>query len=812
MIKRMSKLLLNVGQHNIYKYYEKYKSTQGYSREDLEKLQRERIKNILDYAYNNIPFYREKFDKCGVKPSDFVNIKDIEKFPTTSVDELRKAIKEKKIGKHARKTKLLATTGSTGTPFVFPINKEAEDERLGCMFRTIEWYGHELGVKNARFWRTSKNKCLTSKIKENLLGRRLELSIYDADDPEGSFLDENKIKAYIEKIKRYKPEIIDGYVGAFVIIANYILENKVQGVSPKSIVTGGEYLSFESRKLIEKAFRCKVYNRYGGTETSLMAHECEKGNLHIISDKLYLEVLKDDVPVQSGELGEVVVTDFTNMALPFIRFKVGDVALADDPKKVCACGRGLHLLKAVEGRINDLMILKDGRILVSHVWHNLFRDYDGIKTFQVVQKDYDLFHVNIVLNDKHLDLTNLKREVSKFLPNCKIEWYIRDKIAYGKGGKFRHSISEIPIFLNQIRSNLIMPAKDIGNIKPYTVTSTQSALKDRIRSLKLDWNEGTISPPKQVINGLIDFIKSQNSLNWYPDIDSTHLRDEIGKFLNLPQDNIDVFVGSDGALDYIAKTFIDQGDEVLIVGPTYDQFRVSLEARGAKCKYVYGEDPFKKNLNKILHEIHKFIKIIYLVNPNNPTGVLYSVSEIERILQKAKESLVIIDEAYIEFCKDGLSCKDLISKYDNIIILRTFSKAFCLAGIRLGYIIANPSYIELIKRIKNSKEVSPISQLGGILALKNLNYYERYLNEISKAKEFFTNEMKKKGYTIYEGGGNYVMVKVDLPHLFISNLRSHKIYIRDRSYLPQLDNFVRITIGTQEQMEKVLDVIDNNEN
>jgi histidinol-phosphate aminotransferase len=176
-------------------------------------------------------------------------------------------------------------------------------------------------------------------------------------------------------------------------------------------------------------------------------------------------------------------------------------------------------------------------------------------------------------------------------------------------------------------------------------------------------------------------------------------------------------------------------------------------------------------------------------------------------LQKAKESVVIVDEAYIEFCGLDKSVKALLEKYDNLIILRTFSKAFCLAGMRLGYILANPKYLEFIQRIRNSKEVSEISQVAGIAALRNWKYYEAYIGAVVEAKEYFIKEMKKKGYSIYDGHGNYVMVKVKHPHEFITSLRENKIYIRDRSYLPQLNNFVRITIGTKMQMQKVLSVV-----
>jgi phenylacetate-CoA ligase len=147
----------------------------------LETLQKKRIREILEYAYDNVPFYKQKFDKEGIRPSDFKNLKDIEKFPTTTVDELKKAIKENQVGKFNSKCNTLSTTGSTGTPFVFQVNQNAENERVGCTLRTREWYGHDFGVKNIRLWRTENNESVSSRLKRVVLSR-LDLSIYNADE------------------------------------------------------------------------------------------------------------------------------------------------------------------------------------------------------------------------------------------------------------------------------------------------------------------------------------------------------------------------------------------------------------------------------------------------------------------------------------------------------------------------------------------------------------------------------------------------------------------------------------------------------
>lgn len=436
------------------------------------------------------------------------------------------------------KIRHLSTTGSSGTPFVYPINQSAIDERMGCFLRTTEWYGHFLGMKNARLWRTSRNKSVLAYIKQNLFGRRLELSIYDVSDPKASFLDEKKIEQFCEKIKKHKIRILDGYVNALTLLADYVLKHKIKNLPVKSVVSGAEYLSPYSRKIIEKAFCCKVINRYGGSEISLMAHQCDEAEdeqLHVMSDKILLEVLKSGTAAKPGELGEIAVTDFTNKAMPFIRYLVGDVAIAEDKNKTCKCGRDLNLLQKVEGRVNDLFKLPDGRILTSHVWHVLFRSIKEIKKFQIVQKKIDTIEVSVVLEDKNYDLKPLKENVQGFLPGCNVIWHVVENIDVGPGGKLRHSMSEVPYHLNEIRSSRIAPNRHIGNIAPYKLTSSHKALEERGASLKLDWNEGTIQPPQPVIDAVLKAIGQQNFLNWYPDITHDVLKKEISSFNKVDQ-------------------------------------------------------------------------------------------------------------------------------------------------------------------------------------------------------------------------------------------------------------------------------------
>ncbi|MCB9030485.1 MAG: histidinol-phosphate transaminase [Deltaproteobacteria bacterium] len=354
---------------------------------------------------------------------------------------------------------------------------------------------------------------------------------------------------------------------------------------------------------------------------------------------------------------------------------------------------------------------------------------------------------------------------------------------------------------------IISPTQFVNDLEPYK-TASQKALNFRDSALKLDWNEGTIAPPQAVIDALVDYLKSPNSLNWYPDMEHRQVREAISRYVGMPLEYIGIFVGSDGALDYLAKIFLSNGDKVKIVGPTYDQFRVSAAVVGAQIDYIYGENPFQTDLAAITKGLGSDTKLVYLANPNNPTGVLYSKEQISDLLESSPSTLFLIDEAYMDFCREQ-TVVELTKKYKNLIVLRTFSKALCLAGIRLGYIIADPEYFALIMRVQNTKEVSVLSQVAGRLALEHVQYYEDYIADVNEVKRWFVQELQSSGFHVNYGEGNFILLKVDSPKEFISQLETEGIYIRDRSYLHQLEGYVRITIGLKDQMLRVLGTIQN---
>lgn len=356
----------------------------------------------------------------------------------------------------------------------------------------------------------------------------------------------------------------------------------------------------------------------------------------------------------------------------------------------------------------------------------------------------------------------------------------------------------------------------IEQLKPYSLISQQIwSLNEEQYSdvLKLDWNESTIPPSPNVLNTLHDFIEKGN-FNWYPDVNKIELLTLLSEYTNLSVKNIQYFASSDSLQEYIVKVFLEKGKKALILGPTYDNFRLTAESQGAIVDFFLYNDSFELDVNLFSKKIIETQpNLVYICNPNNPTGYLLDTEIIENLIISNKNVIFLIDEAYFEF--DGVSCQNFILKYENVLISRTFSKAFALANFRIGYLLSSSNNIELINKVRNPKNISSFSQMAAIAALKDVDYMLDYVKQVKNARSFFSKRISVilKGIAcVYSNGGNFVLINFfndDDKLAFVKFLEQKLIFVRSLSFSYETKHLVRITIGTMEQMEKVVTVLCN---
>ena len=352
----------------------------------------------------------------------------------------------------------------------------------------------------------------------------------------------------------------------------------------------------------------------------------------------------------------------------------------------------------------------------------------------------------------------------------------------------------------------------VKSIKPYVATSSLDKIAQRPEDVayKLDWNESTIAPSPRVREALAGLLAGGHPLNWYPEQRNQKLMSALSAYTGLDAESILVTNGSDDALELVCKTFLNNDDEVIVPSPTYTHFLVFAGAMGAKLIRVYNDEPMSPNLKMILQALTYDSKLLYLVNPNNPTGVMYTEEQIRLILETAPHTVVIVDEAYYEFA--GTSMAHLVNEYENLVVTRTFSKSFGIAGLRIGYLLASPRLVVELTRLHNPKSVNLFAQVAAEAALSDLEYLHRYVDQVTQSKRILVDFLRSRGVHALETPANYVLVRVHDTRRFCQLLEDENVYVHDRNEIPQMKGFIRMSVGTVEQtheiiarMERVLD-------
>ena len=337
--------------------------------------------------------------------------------------------------------------------------------------------------------------------------------------------------------------------------------------------------------------------------------------------------------------------------------------------------------------------------------------------------------------------------------------------------------------------------QSINNLQTYNVGGRSDLSSDWEC---FDWNESEFPPTNKVFEVMKSFYRYER----YPDITAKLLKSKLSDYVSLPVDFIEVYNGSDDALKDIITVFVDRETHVLSYQPSYTQVNTFITTNTENYMKVNIKNPLGEH--EYDFDYCKVANVVYLVNPNNPTGKLLAVDEIEKLLKTYPDTLFIVDEAYYEFAKQS-SCH-LVVSHKNLIVTRTFSKAFGLASVRLGYCMGHPDTLSHLRKIRNGKAVNALAQLCGVAALDDLDYLDSRIDEMNDAKKFFVDNLPH-GYYAVNSQTNFVLLKTPDSKELLNKMKNNKILIRDRSSFDNLENCVRITIGSKKQIIRVLDVI-----
>ena len=320
--------------------------------------------------------------------------------------------------------------------------------------------------------------------------------------------------------------------------------------------------------------------------------------------------------------------------------------------------------------------------------------------------------------------------------------------------------------------------------------------------IKLNTNENPYPPSPKVLETLRAAIDGQ--LRLYPDPTASALRQTLGKLYGFDPDQIVIGNGCDDILNLCVRAFCGECEKLAYFWPSYSLYPVLANIQGATQVELPLDDDFQIKAHPSLLAKLAGVKLVFITQPNAPSGVWLQRIDLQRIIEEI-DGVVVIDEAYVDFASDN--CLDFAREYDNVIVARSFSKSFSFAGVRVGWAAGPRALIEALNKVKDSYNVSRLSQVGAETTLDDWNYFQQNVKKICATRERVTAALVKLGFFVYPSQTNFVFARPPAPttaqHWF-EELRKRNVLVRwwdaDR-----IRDFVRVSIGTDEEMERFVD-------
>jgi len=342
--------------------------------------------------------------------------------------------------------------------------------------------------------------------------------------------------------------------------------------------------------------------------------------------------------------------------------------------------------------------------------------------------------------------------------------------------------------------------KWIDGVERFPATS-----ETRYKKLRLDKNERTISFGPDFMGSLLSSIEPDH-LCAYPEV--LPFYKQLASHLGLAAENLFLTAGSDAAIRHCFDLFVNPGDKVVVLEPTFAMVDVYCQLYAATRSPVGYDADLEIDYQDMVSRLDDNTSLVIIANPNSPTGTYIPHDELSKVLLKASELEipVLVDEAYYGFCKN--SAVSLLSEYRNLIVSRTFSKAYGLAGLRIGFLIGDTGLMRLIQKFKPMYEVNQIAILFASKLLEDFSIVDKYIEDADIGKRWLVRELRLLGFDVVDTETNFIHVDFGSKlEKILSRFRSNQILVRGGLSVAGYENFLRITTGPLESMERVVEVV-----
>ncbi|MFX0195083.1 MAG: AmmeMemoRadiSam system radical SAM enzyme [Candidatus Hodarchaeota archaeon] len=429
----------------ILEFLQELEKSQWYGVEQIRALQIRKLKALLIHCQMYVPYYQEIFNSLGFNPEHVKALDDIQRLPFLEKQDFIKNTEKIKTTAKNFPFHKAETSGSTGIPMSLLTDYNSMARSIAARIRAERWWNMDYGLKELHFWgRGFTEPSLRLRITDLLFRNKIVLSTVN--------LKTEILYDHYKKLVRFNPDIIYGNPSAVYLFARFVEENKldVSMLRTKALISTTEILHEYQRHFLHSMFKCPVINEYGAAEVGIIAFECPNHNMHLFTDNLIVEILKDGKPAGPNEFGEIIVTNLNNYIMPFIRYKIGDVGRFIAGK--CPCGVKLPLIDLTIGRDCDTIVLEDrelpGAVLFGCLGKELLNFTNGgLKAYKIFQRDLTHFKFQYVLRDDgvrdriELETKRIVREVLG--PHIQLEFEYLDDIPREESGKLRYFVSEV---------------------------------------------------------------------------------------------------------------------------------------------------------------------------------------------------------------------------------------------------------------------------------------------------------------------------------------------------------------------------------
>lgn len=414
--------------------------SQWWDSDRIERMRFKRLRELLTHAQENVPYYRALFAQLAFDVGSIQTTNDLARLPLLDKPRIRANVDALKAVR-ARKLARFNTGGSSGEPLVFFIGAERISHDVAAKWRATRWWGVDIGDPEIVVWGSP----IELGAQDHL--RRWRDALMRTELLPAFEMSEHKLDEFLARIRRRRPRMLFGYPSALSLIARHaaIRGLRMDDLGVRVAFCTSERLYDEQRETIARVFGCQVANGYGGRDAGFIAHECPSGGMHLTAEDVIVEIVdRHGQPVPAGEVGEIVVTHLATRDFPFIRYRTGDIGALDDSP--CVCGRGLPLLKDIQGRTTDFVVTRDGAVMHGLALIYILRDLPEVSAFRIVQESIDLTRVELIPgNGFGPAVERIIRDgiTARLGRDVRVEIEVCAEICPERSGKFRYVQSRV---------------------------------------------------------------------------------------------------------------------------------------------------------------------------------------------------------------------------------------------------------------------------------------------------------------------------------------------------------------------------------